>query len=67
MKTVRVILSPEAEEVYTHLNKMARTSKADHMILKAINKKINMIKTENTLSSFTQFFCLDEREHPLSG
>jgi len=44
MKKVRVILSPEAEEVYKHLNKEAPTSKTDRMILNAINKKIDLIK-----------------------
>ena len=47
MKTVRVILSPEAEEVYTHLNKMAPTSKSDRMILNAINKKVELIKVNS--------------------
>ena len=44
MKKVRVILSPEAEEVYKHLNKEAPTSKTDRMILNAINKKVELIK-----------------------
>jgi hypothetical protein len=44
MKKVRVILSPEAEEVYKHLNKEAPTSKTDCMILNAINKKVELIK-----------------------
>jgi hypothetical protein len=39
MKKVRVILSPEAEEVYNHLNKEAPHSKIENTILKAINKK----------------------------
>ncbi len=45
MKKVRVILSPEAEEVYRHLNKEAPTSKSERMILTAINKKVELIKT----------------------
>lgn len=44
MKTVRVIFSPEAEEVYKHLNEQAPVSKIDRMILNAINKKIELIK-----------------------
>jgi hypothetical protein len=44
MKKVRVILSPEAEEVYKHLNEDAPTSKTDRMILNAINKKVELIK-----------------------
>ncbi len=45
MKTVRVIFSPEAEEVYRHLNAQATASKVDRMILNAINKKIELIKS----------------------
>ena len=44
MKKVRVILSPEAEEVYKHLNEEAPKSKTDQTILKAINKKVELIK-----------------------
>jgi len=44
MKKVRVVLSPEAEEVYIHLNKEASTSKTEHTILNAINKKVELIK-----------------------
>jgi len=44
MKTARVVLSPEAEEVYRHLNKEAPHSKTDRMILNAINKKVELIK-----------------------
>ena len=44
MKKVRVILSPEAEEVYNHLIKEAPNSKTENTILKAINKKIELIK-----------------------
>lgn len=44
MKQVRIILSPEAEEVYRHLNSEAETSKTERMILKAINQKIGLIK-----------------------
>jgi hypothetical protein len=44
MKKVRVVLSPEAEEVYQHLNKEAPTSKTERMILNAINKKVELIK-----------------------
>ena len=44
MKNIRVILSPDAEEVYLHLNKEAPTSKSENTILKAINKKVELIK-----------------------
>lgn len=44
MKQVRVVLSPEAEEVYKHLNSEAETSKTERMILKAVNQKIELIK-----------------------
>ncbi len=37
MKTVRVTLSPEAEEVYKKLNQEAENSKQSRMILKSIN------------------------------
>ncbi len=44
MKRVRVIFSPEAEEVYKYLNKEAPKSKTERIILNAINKKIQLIK-----------------------
>lgn len=44
MKTIRVILSPEAEEVYKYLNKEAPNSKNERMLLNAINNKIGLIK-----------------------
>ncbi len=44
MKKVRVIFSPEAEEVYKYLNKQATFSKTENMILNAVNKKIEIIK-----------------------
>ncbi len=44
MKTVRVILSPEAEEVYNHINKEALNSKIERSLLNAINKKVELIK-----------------------
>ena len=47
MRTVRVILSAEAEEVYTHLNNEAPHSKTDRMILNAINKKVELIKANH--------------------
>lgn len=45
MKAVRVILSPEAEEVYDYLNKQSENSKIERTILRAIGKKIELIKT----------------------
>lgn len=44
MKEVRIILSPEAEEVYKNLNQEAENSKQARMILKAINQKKDLIK-----------------------
>ena len=44
MKKVRVIFSPEAEEVYNHLNQNAANSKTEQSILNAVNKKIELIK-----------------------
>ena len=45
MKIVRIKLSLEAEEVYKHLNEQAPNSKTERMILKAINQKVELIKT----------------------
>src|SRR3989344_3316424 len=44
MKPVKIVLSPEAEEVYKYLNQEAENSKQERMILKAINTKIELIK-----------------------
>ena len=44
MKIVKVILSPEAEEVYYYLNEQAPKSKVEQSILNAVNKKIELIK-----------------------
>lgn len=44
MKNVRIVLSPEAEEVYKKLNSEAETNKQSRMILKAINQKKELIK-----------------------
>ena len=45
MRKTRVIFSPEAEEVYKHLNEEASKSKTENMILNAINKKVELIKS----------------------
>ena len=45
MKLVKVKLSSEAEEVYRHLNHEAPTSKTERMILKAVNQKVDLIKS----------------------
>ena len=45
MKAIRVKLSPEAEEVYKHLNREAPDSKTERMILKAVNQKVELIKS----------------------
>jgi len=44
MKTVNVIFSPEAEEVYNHLNEQAPKSKIERTIFNALNDKIKLIK-----------------------
>jgi hypothetical protein len=44
MKTIRVIFSPEAEEVYNYLNEKSVNSKQEKMILAALHKKIDLIK-----------------------
>ena len=44
MKTVRVILSKDAEEVYKFLNKEAPYSKIEKTILNAMKKKVELIK-----------------------
>ena len=44
MKEVKVILSPEAEEVYKKLNTEAENNKQSRMLLRAVNNKIELIK-----------------------
>lgn len=44
MKTVRVILSPEAEEVYKYLNEHAAHSKTEQTFFNSLNKKIELMK-----------------------
>ena len=44
MKQVRVVLSPEAEEAYKQLNKVAVDSKIERSILNSIDKKKELIK-----------------------
>lgn len=44
MKAVRVVLSPEAEEIYNYLNREAKDSKIERSILTAIQKKTELIK-----------------------
>lgn len=39
MKEVRIILSPEAEEVYKRLNSEAEANKQSRIILNSINQK----------------------------
>ena len=45
MKDIRIILSKEAEEVYKNLNQESQNSKQARMILKAVNNKIDLIKS----------------------
>jgi hypothetical protein len=44
MKRVRVILSPEAEKAYIYLNEHAAHSKHEQAFLRAVNRKIELIK-----------------------
>ena|SRR3989344_7112693 len=44
MTPVRIKLSPDAEEVYKHLNKEAPSSKLEKMLLDAIKQKVELIK-----------------------
>ncbi len=44
MKPLSVVLSPEAEEVYTYLNAEALHGKIERSILKGVNYKIELIK-----------------------
>lgn len=45
MKRIRIKLSPEAEEVFKYLNQQAPNSKLERMILKAVNQKTELIKS----------------------
>ena len=45
MKSIKVILSPEAEEVYKHLNAEAQKSKVERSILAAVDAKVGLIKS----------------------
>jgi len=45
MKKVRVVFSPEAEEVYNYINAQAPYSKTEGTILNAIHKKVELIKS----------------------
>ncbi|MBU4069983.1 MAG: hypothetical protein KJ646_03290 [Nanoarchaeota archaeon] len=44
MKNIKIILSPEAREVYQYLNQEAPTSKTERMILKSVRQKVDLIK-----------------------
>ncbi len=44
MKNIRIVLSPEAKEIFEYLNREAETSKAEKMILKAVKQKSEIIK-----------------------
>ena len=43
-KLIRIILSPEAQEVYAYLNKEAPNFKTERIIFRAINNKVELIK-----------------------
>lgn len=44
MKTVRVVLSPEAEEVYKYLNEHAAHSKSERTFFNAVKRKVELVK-----------------------
>jgi hypothetical protein len=44
MKSVRVILSEDAEEAYHYLNEKAKESKIERSILNSIQEKVELIK-----------------------
>ncbi len=44
MKTVRVIFSSEAKEVYRYLSREAKHSKTERTILNSVNQKIEFIR-----------------------
>ena len=44
MKIIRIIFSPEAEEVYNYLNKKAPNSKTERVILNSLNKKLELVR-----------------------
>ena len=44
MKSIKIILSPEAEDAYKELNKLASESKVEKSILNSIDKKTELIK-----------------------
>jgi len=44
MKEVKIVFSPEAEEVYKHLISQAVNSKQENMILRSLLRKIELIK-----------------------
>ena len=44
MKQVKIVLSPEAREVFEYLNKESNTSKIEKSILNAIRQKSDLIK-----------------------
>ena len=44
MKQVRIVLSPEAREVFNYLNSQADFSKHERMILKSFRQKVDLIK-----------------------
>lgn len=46
MKKVKVILSPEAKEVYEFLNRKSQNSKFEKAILNALHNKIERIKND---------------------
>jgi len=47
MKEVKVILSPEAREVFEYLNEQSPTSKNERTMLNAIRNKVELIKSNH--------------------
>lgn len=46
MKQVKIILSPEAKEVFEYLNKNSKNSKIESSILNAIKQKSDLIRSD---------------------
>lgn len=46
MKEVKVVLSPEAKEVYSFLSKESDKSKIERSILNSLSKKVELIKSD---------------------
>ncbi len=59
-KTIRVILSPEAEEVYNYLNEKAPASKLERSLLNSVNKKFQRKRFLRNSSKNTESITYSE-------